>query len=319
MRASGPTKAPKLSGAHLSNLHTFLVAARHLSFGRAAEELYLTASAVSHRIARLEEQLALKLFHRLPRRVALTDDGERIFKVMQQTMDRLALAVQERSHAQIEGQLCFYARPSVAQCWLVPRLADFIARYPGIQLDLRVGNEPVDHRTRRIDLLLCYSNGEHPGLESIRLMPERIAPVCSPRYAQTHGLIGHPERLSDCTVLHDVAAWDNISFDAEWRLWQQAAGGTSELPSHFVTFDRSDLSTLAAINHAGVAIGREQLVRQRIETGELVLPWGGFREVMNYGYYLVHPARETLPKRLAVLIDWLVEQAGNPGVLVSGA
>lgn len=311
MAALGPGKAPKLTGAHLSNLHTFLVAARHLSFARAADELCLTASAVSHRIARLEEELSLKLFHRLPRKVDLTDDGERIFKVMQHTMDTLSEAVQERSDSQIEGQLCFYARPSVAQCWLVPRLADFTARYPGIQLDVRVGNEPIDYRTRRIDLVLCYSNGEHPGLESLRLMPERIAPVCSPQYAQAHGLIGHPERLAQCTVLHDVAAWDNISFDAEWRLWLDAVGDSSELPSRFMTFDRSDLSTLAAINHAGVAIGREQLVRKRVQDGELVLPFGGFREAFNYGYYLVHPAHETLPRRLKALIDWLVEQADN--------
>lgn len=311
MAALGPGKAPKLTGAHLSNLHTFLVAARHLSFARAADELCLTASAVSHRIARLEEELSLKLFHRLPRKVDLTDDGERIFKVMQHTMDTLSEAVQERSDSQIEGQLCFYARPSVAQCWLVPRLADFTARYPGIQLDVRVGNEPIDYRTRRIDLVLCYSNGEHPGLESLRLMPERIAPVCSPQYAQAHGLMGNPERLAQCTVLHDVAAWDNISFDAEWRLWLDAVGDSSELPSRFMTFDRSDLSTLAAINHAGVAIGREQLVRKRVQDGELVLPFGGFREAFNYGYYLVHPAHETLPRRLKALIDWLVEQADN--------
>ncbi|UOK40261.1 DNA-binding transcriptional regulator DsdC [Pseudomonas palleroniana] len=311
MKAIGLTKAPKLDGAHLSNLHTFLVAARYLSFARAADELYLTASAVSHRIARLEDELSLKLFHRLPRKVELTDDGERIFKVMQHAMDTLSEAVQERSHAQIEGDLCFYARPSVAQCWLVPRLSDFISRYPGIQLDIRVGNEPVDYRTRRIDLVLCYSNGEHPGLESVRLMPERIAPVCSPKYAEEHDLFNHPERLSQCTVLHDVAAWDNISFDAEWCLWRDAVGNTCELPTRFMTFDRSDLSTIAAINHAGVAIGREQLVRQRVQNGELVLPFGGFREVVNYGYYLVHPTHETMPRRLKALIDWLVEQADN--------
>ncbi len=309
MPARGLTKVPKLSGVHLSNLHTFLVAARHLSFARAAQELCLTASAVSHRIARLEEELTLKLFHRLPRRVELTEDGERIFKVMQQTMDTLSEAVQERSAAQVEGQLCFYARPSVAQCWLVPRLSDFIARYPAIQLDVRVGNEPIDYRTRRIDLVLCYSNGEHPGLQSTRLMPERIAPVCSPEYARAHGLMGEPQRLPDCTVLHDVAAWDNVSFDAEWRLWLQATGNTVELPDRFMTFDRSDLSVLAAINHAGIAIGREQLVRQRVEAGELVLPFGGFIDAVGYGYYLVHPAHPTLPKRLQVLIDWLLEQA----------
>ena len=94
-----------------------------------------------------------------------------------------------------------------------------------------------------------------------------------------------------------------------WGL--DAVGDSSPLPSRFMTFDRSDLSTLAAINHAGVAIGREQLVRKRVQDGELVLPFGGFREAFNYGYYLVHPAHETLPRRLKALIDWLVEQADN--------
>lgn len=311
MPTQGQNKVPTLNGAHLSNLHTFLVAARHLSFARAADELCLTASAVSHRIARLEEELSLKLFNRLPRQIGLTDDGERIFKVMQHTMHTLSEAMQERAHAPIEGQLCFYVRPSVAQGWLVPKLADFTARYPGIQLDIRVGNEPIDYRTRRIDLVLCYSNGKHPGLESIRLMPERIAPVCSPQYAEALGLMGHPERLAHCTLLHDVAAWDNIAFDAEWRQWLHAVADDSELPEHFMTFDRSDLSTLAAINHAGVAIGREQLVRTQIEAGELVLPFGGFVESGQSAYYLVHPAHQTMPKRLQALIDWLVEQANN--------
>ncbi|MDH4557818.1 DNA-binding transcriptional regulator DsdC [Pseudomonas sp. BN417] len=312
MSKAGFTTGPKLNGTHLANLHTFLVAARHMSFSRAADELCLTASAVSHRIARLEEDLSLKLFHRLPRKVSLTDDGERIFQIMQNTMDALSEAMQERAHAQISGQLTFYVRPSVAQCWLVPRLADFTARYPGVQLDIRVGNERIDYRTRKIDLVLCYSNGEHPGLTSTRLMPERIAPVCSPEYARKHNLLGRPERLDQCILLHDVEAWDNAAFDAEWRLWARETGATAYLPERFLTFDRSDLCTIAAMNHSGVAIGREQLVRQRIENGELVLPFSGFIEARNYGYYLVHPPLDPMPRRLQALIDWLEECARAP-------
>ncbi|WP_449433660.1 DNA-binding transcriptional regulator DsdC [Pseudomonas putida] len=299
----------ELNGAHLANLHTFLVAARHLSFARAADELCLTPSAVSHRIARLEEELALKLFHRLPRKVTLTEDGERIFQIMQRTMGALSEAVLERAHGQVAGQLTFYVRPSVAQCWLVPRLADFTSRYPDVQLDIRVGNESIDYRTRKIDLVLCYSDGNYPGLVSTPLMPERIAPVCSPAYARRLGLHGSLANLHDCTLLHDVAAWDNAAFDAEWRLWLQAAGVQSLLPERFLTFDRSDLCTLAAVNHAGVAMGREQLVRQRVASGELVLPFGDFVEINKQGYYLVHPPHDPMPRRLQVLIDWLRQAA----------
>lgn len=295
----------ELNGAHLANLHTFLVAARHLSFARAADELCLTASAVSHRIARLEEELALKLFHRLPRKVTLTEDGERMFQIMQRTMDALSDAMRDRAHGQVAGQLTLYVRPSVAQCWLVPRLADFTAQYPDVQLDIRVGNDSIDYRTRKIDLLLCYSDGNYPGLVSTPLMPERIAPVCSPDYARRIGLTGDIADLRHCTLLHDVAAWDNAAFDAEWRLWLQAVGVEMTLPERFLTFDRSDLCSLAAINHVGIAMGREQLVKQRVASGELVLPFGAFIEMAGQGYYLVHPAHDPMPRRLQVLIDWL--------------
>ena len=299
----------ELSGAHLANLHTFLVAARHLSFARAADELCLTASAVSHRIARLEDELALKLFQRLPRRVVLTEDGERVYRTMQQAMDALTEAVQARSDEQVAGQLTFHVRPSVAQCWLVPKLADFTARYPSIQLDIRVGNERIDYRTRQVDLLLCYSDGEHPGLVSTRLMPERIAPVCSAQYARQLGLTDNLGALGDSTLLHDVAAWDNAAFDAEWQLWMRAAGWHRALPSRFLTFDRSDLCSLAAMHHSGIAMGREQLVRERVARGELVLPFGDFLQVGKQGYYLVHPRHEPMPRRLQVLIQWLKDVA----------
>lgn len=301
--------AMKLNGAHLGSLHVFLVAARYLSFARAADELCLTASAVSHRINRLERELSLRLFNRMPRKVSLTEDGERLFAVMQRTMDELNEAVQERAHGEIAGQLTLYVRPSVAQCWLVPRLAQFTSRYPDIQLDIRVGNESIDYRTRKIDLVLCYSDGHHPGLTSIHLMSERIAPVCSPHYAETHALSGDLQQLGRCTALHDVAAWDNAAFDAEWQLWASYTGADIPLPGRFLTFDRSDLCTLAALNHVGIAIGREQLVTERIDKGELVLPFGGFLDTSNYGYYLVHPRHEAMPKRLKVLIDWLVDSA----------
>ncbi|MCP9761154.1 D-serine ammonia-lyase, partial [Aquitalea sp. S1-19] len=139
-----PRMGAKLTNAQFANLHTFLVAARHLSFARAAEELCLTASAVSHRIARLEQSLSLALFHRLTRRVALTEDGERIYRILQGAMGELSEALQQTPQAEVAGAIALYVRPSLAQCWLVPRLANFSARYPHISLDIRVGNDNVD-------------------------------------------------------------------------------------------------------------------------------------------------------------------------------
>lgn len=310
-----PRISARLDSRQFANLHTFLVAARHLSFARAAQELCLTASAVSHRIGRLETALNMKLFQRLTRQVSLTDEGERIFEVLQHAMGELSEALEHSSRVEVTGSIALYVRPSIAQCWLVPRLADFVERYPLVSLDLRVGNDNVDFRTRKVDLALYYANGEFPGLKSHRLMREQSAPVCSPEYAERHRLYEQPENLKHCTTLHDALAWDHAAFDAEWTLWAEQHNLLGVLPKRTLTFDRSDLSVTAALNHAGIAIGRQQLVQKHIDSGELVLPLAGFSRSGHYDYYLVHPPLSTIPKRLLVFMNWLRECARQSAVL----
>ena len=307
-----PRLSTRLNSSQFANLHTFLVAARHLSFALAAEELCLTPSAVSHRIARLEQALSLRLFERLTRRIRLTSEGERVFAILQGAMGQLCDALEQSPQAELSGPVALYARPSAAQCWLVPRLADFHQRYPNIALDVRVGNDAVDFRTQNIDLALLYANGEFAGLVSHALMSETIAPVCSPHYAALHGLHGAPHNLRQCTLLHDALAWENAVFDAEWQLWARQQGMLEALPQRGLTFDRSDLCVTAAVNHVGIAIGRQRLVQDRIDKGELVLPFGGFSQPGRYDYFLVHPPRDPLPARVQVLIDWLKACAAQP-------
>lgn len=306
-----PRAGGELNSSQFANFYTFQVAARHLSFARAAEELCLTPSAVSHRIGRLERGLGLKLFQRLTRQIRLTADGERIFNILQDAVGELLEAMQQAPGSEIAGPLAVYLRPSLAECWLVPRLAEFTARYPAIALDIRVGNETVDFRTQNIDLALYFTCGAFPGLVISTLMDERIAPVCSPEYAQRHGLLEHPDNLQQCTLLHDSLAWDNAAYDAEWQLWARHRGIEAKLPQRSLTFDRSDLCTLAATHHAGIAIGRQRLVQQRLERGELILPFGDFALSSPCEYQLAHPPREPMPSRLQAFIDWLHECAAD--------
>lgn len=305
-----PRLGTRLTGAQFANLHTFAVAARHMSFTQAAEELCLTPSAVSHRIARLEQALALRLFERLTRQIRLTAEGQRLYQVVQGLVEDLEDALQPDSTSAISGALTLYARPSITPCWLVPRLAQFQLRYPQISLDIRTGNEAADFRARHIDLALLYGDGEFPGLASQLLMSEQVAPVCSPQYAQQHGLIGAPERLQQCTLLHDALAWEHAAFDAEWQRWARQQGVQAHLPKGGMTFDRADLCAVAASHHAGVAMGRQRLVQPLIDQGLLVLPLGGFEPTAGQGYYLVHPPREPVPLRVQVMIEWLLEQTG---------
>jgi len=295
-----------LDASQFANLYTFLAAARQLSFARAAEELCLSPSAVSHRIGRLERALGQRLFVRLTRQVRLTEAGERLFAVLQDTLEQLATALEPGPADEVAGPLAVYASPSLAQCWLVPRLADFTERHPAVTLDLRVGNEPVDFRTRQIDLALYYGDGHFPGLASTLLMDEQLAPVCSPDYAHRHGLFGEVERLRDCTLLHDALAWHHAAHDAEWTQWAEHHGLSAALPERALSFDRADLCALAAAHHAGVALGRRRLVQAQLDRGELVLPFGPFAESGPYAYYLVHPPQALRSRRLQLFIDWLV-------------
>lgn len=308
-----PRIAHRLDSSQFANLHTFLAVARHMSFLQAAEELCLTASAVSHRIRRLEGALEMRLFLRLTRKISLTPEGERLFEILQRTMSELAEALEptKDENENVEGRITVYARPSVAQCWLVPQLAEFSMKYPGLSVDLRVGNENIDFRTQRIDLAIDYANGEFPGLVSHKLMDERMAPVCSPEYADRHGLCAHPENIVDCTLLHDSLAWNHAAHDAEWVLWASRSIPDIELPERSFTFDRSDLCVIAALNHVGVAIGRQRLVQKQIGRGELVLPFGAFSQRCPYSYYLVHPPMPAIPLRTSVFVAWLHEKRSS--------
>ncbi|MCX7290110.1 DNA-binding transcriptional regulator DsdC [Janthinobacterium sp.] len=304
---SGVPMVARLTASQFANLHTFLVAARHASFALAAQELALTPSAVSHRIARLEDSLGMRLFERLTRQVKLTPDGERIFAALQTGWDGLHAAI--AGGDALAGSITVHARPSIAQCWLVPRLAGLAAQYPDLSIDLRVGNDSVDFRAGQVDLALHYGDGSFPGLAARKLMDEWLAPVCSPDYAREHGLLDAPHNLSGATVLHDTLAWPACAPDAEWRLWQESQAPEVNLPARSLRFDRADLCAQAAIHHAGVAMGRRRLVQPWLDSGQLVLPFGGFDLASPQAYYLVHGARAALPARVQALLDWLLGQA----------
>lgn len=304
---SGVPMVARLTASQFANLHTFLVAARHASFALAAQELALTPSAVSHRIARLEDSLGIRLFERLTRQVRLTPDGERIFAALQTGWDGLHAAI--AGGDALAGSITVHARPSIAQCWLVPRLAGLAAQYPDLSIDLRVGNDSVDFRAGQVDLALHYGDGSFPGLAARKLMDEWLAPVCSPDYAREHGLLDAPHNLSGATVLHDTLAWPACAPDAEWRLWLDAQAPEVSLPARSLRFDRADLCAQAAIHQAGVAMGRRRLVQPWLDSGQLVLPFGGFDLASPQAYYLVHGARAALPARVQALLDWLVGQA----------
>lgn len=292
-----------LTGFQLSKLITFEVAARHESFALAAEELFLTPSAVSHQINLLEKELNIKLFLRLHRKVELTNEGKRVFLALQFSLDYLNTEIKAIQNQALAGSLTIYARPSIAQCWLVPKLSSFTECYPFIQLSILTGNENVNFQRTGIDLAIYFDNQPSFQLDYQYLMDEHIIPVCSPAYAAKFNLMGNLGNLMHCTLLHDCQAWSNGTGTDEWNSW--AIHFNAHIDSSAgMSFDRSDLALIAAKNHLGITMGRKRLVEKEIERGELVMPFPEMYLRCDQHYYVASLKDRKWPK-IDAFIDWL--------------
>lgn len=296
-----------LNGWQLSKLYTFEVAARHESFALAAEELSLTPSAVSHRINQLEEELGIQLFVRSHRKVELTHEGKRVFWALKSSLDSLNQEILDIKNQELSGTLTVYSRPSIAQCWLVPALGDFTRRYPSISLTVLTGNDNVNMQRAGIDLAIYFDDAPSSQLSHHFLMDEAIVPVCTADYARQHQLQQNPGNLRHCTLLHDRQAWSNDSGTDEWFSWAQTF--CVDLPqSSGIGFDRSDLAVIAAMNHVSVAMGRKRLVQKRLESGELIVPFGEMTLKCHQHYYVTTLPGRQWPK-IDAFIHWLQSQA----------
>ncbi len=292
-----------LTGFQLSKLITFEVAARHESFALAAEELFLTPSAVSHQINLLEKELNIKLFLRLHRKVELTNEGKRVFLALQFSLDYLNTEIKAIQNQALAGSLTIYARPSIAQCWLVPKLSSFTECYPFIQLSILTGNENVNFQRTGIDLAIYFDNQPSFQLDYQYLMDEHIIPVCSPEYAAKFNLMGNLDSVMHCTLLHDCQGWSNGTGTDEWNSW--AIHFNAHIDSSVgISFDRSDLALIAAKNHLGITMGRKRLVEKEIARGELVLPFPEMYLRCDQHYYVASLKDRKWPK-IDAFIDWL--------------
>ncbi|HSV24567.1 MAG TPA: LysR family transcriptional regulator, partial [Xanthobacteraceae bacterium] len=147
----------------LDTLRVFSVAARHMSFTKAAGELHLTQSAVSHRVRALEEELGVPLFHRLPRRLELTRAGQALAQRVDQAVADIARTIADLDLGGDTQRLTVTMLPSVASRWLVPRLPRFHALHPDIELQLIADPRLLDLRAARIDLAIRFGRGAYPG------------------------------------------------------------------------------------------------------------------------------------------------------------
>ncbi len=291
----------------LSLLSTFEVAARHLSFKLAADELFLTPSAISHRIQQLEKLLGFQLFMRMTRKLALTEDGTRLLLTLTKSLRRIDDEIEDIRYNDLRGTLTLGIAPILGQLWLMPRLPDFQQRWPSLNVMLRVRAGTVDFNEEHIDLAIYYGATHYPDLYREPLFEEKLLPVCSPAYAAQLNLQGNPERLSEACFLHASESTDVQNLFSEWRIWCESSGINLPLEGRYYGFNNYMLALQAALNGMGVLMGRHVLLSQMLASGQLVSPCGPTISA-GRNYELFYPDANSQRPRLRAFTDWLKEQ-----------
>lgn len=285
----------------LNAIRVFESTARHLNFNRAAQELHVTPSAVSHQIRALEEFLGVRLFQRLGRKVVLTAEGES-YRVSVRTGFEHIYAATERIAAQRGPRaLTVSAAPAFATPWLVPRLVAFQLAHPDIEIRLIAALELVDFSRSDVDVAIRYGMGDWPGLRSHRLFAEALTPVCSPRLRKGAHALKRPNDLRHATLLHALSRL------GQWRIWLNVAGVTGVQAERGPKFHSTPMALEAAIAGQGVAIADRRLVERYIENGRLVVPFE-ISFPSDSAYYLVYPQERADNARIAAFREWLLAE-----------
>ena len=284
----------------LNGLRAFEAAARHLSFTRAASELNVTQTAISHQIRRLEQELGVRLFVRQNRALELTAEARDYLPGIRAAFNDLRLATDRLLRRDDDHVLTISTLASLAAKWLLPRLATFQEAHPDIDVRITTSTALVDFRTGDVDAAIRYGRGHWPGLRADWLMADELFPVCSPALLTGDKPLRCPEDLANQTLLHTSGGYDD-----DWRLWLTAAGLPSSIPKlPGLTFDLILLAVQAAIDGAGVAMGRTSYVEADIAKGRLVVP---FKITLpaDAGFYLVSPEAKADPPKLKAFRQWL--------------
>jgi LysR family glycine cleavage system transcriptional activator len=294
----------------LNGLRAFEAAARHMSFTRAAAELNVTQTAISHQIRRLEEQLGLSLFIRRNRALALTREAQDYLPSIRSAFEDLQRATARLSRVEREGRLTVSTTASLATKWLVSRVAAFQDANPGLEVRITTSTHLVDFQREEVDMAVRYGRGIWSGLRADWLMVEHIFPVCSPALLNDDRPLRAPEDLARHTLLHTTVSRE------DWQLWLTAAGLPASIATRRgMTFDQSFMAVQAAVEGLGVAMGRSHLVEADIAAGRLVAP---FDMVLpqDAGYYVVTPETTAEAPKITRFREWLIASA-IPGGLGS--
>ena len=287
----------------LANLQAFEAVARRRSFAMAGAELHLTASAISHQVARLEAQLGVRLFERSAHGVRLTAAGERYLSRVAGALQAIASASDDLRQG-VANSLYVHCSPSIAQLWLMPRLAGFAQANPGVALNLSAAHIHSDFTQGTVDLDIRYGVPNWPHLVIEPLFEERIVPMASPAFLRQHRL-RRLEQLVDVPLIQS-----NVNV-VQWTDWFAAHSDKRPPERLALRFDRAQMAMEAAIQGLGVALESATLAAQHLQDGKLRPVFGLDKAVRTKAHFLVYPARHAGRPPLEAFVAWVHAEAAR--------
>ena len=276
----------------LNALRAFEASARHLSFTRAAAELCVSQGAVSHQVAQLERRLGMPLFRRLPRGLALTDEGLALVPAVAEAFDRIGGTLDRVAGGHLREVLTLGVVGTFAVGWLLERIETFSRLHPHIDLRILTNNNRVDLAGEGLDLAIRFGDGAWHGTHADHIMEAPLTPLCAPAIAaRLHG----PEDLAREALLRSYRA-------DEWPRWFAAAGVPCPTLRGAV-FDSSALMAASATLGRGVALVPAAMFGQDLQTERLVRPFP--IEIPCGSYWLIRLMSRQDTPAMATFRRWL--------------
>ncbi|AQR72752.1 LysR family transcriptional regulator [Sphingomonas sp. LM7] len=276
----------------LNALRAFEASARHLSFTRAAIELCVTQAAISHQVKALETRLGVQLFRRLPRGLALTDEGIALQPTLAESFDRMAELVEGIANGEATQLLSVAAVGSFATGWLLPRLPVFRTAHPRVDLRLFTNNNRVDLAGEGLDYAIRFGDGAWHATQALPLIEAPLTPLCTPAMARA---LSEPGDLAGVPLLRSYRA-------DEWQRWFDAAG-VAPPPLRGPVFDSSLAMAEAAMQGVGVALAPPSMLGRAIDGGSLVRP---FALEVSIGRYWLTWLKSRVPSPAMIAFrEWI--------------
>jgi LysR family transcriptional regulator of beta-lactamase len=282
----------------LNSLRAFEAAARHSSFTKAAIELCVTPAALGHQVKGLEERLGAPLFRRLPRGLALTDEGRALLPVLKDAFDRIADSLACFDDARGREILSIGVVGTFALGWLLPRMEEFEAAHPSVDARITTNNNRVDIAEEGLDFAIRFGDGAWHGTEARPILAAPLTPLCAPDIAAR---LDEPDDLHRETLLR--------SYRGEWPAWFEAAGARPPQPLTGPVFDSAALMLAAALDGAGVALVPAAMFARELADGRAVRPFAA--EIDAGGYWLTRLKTRRPTPAMEAFESWLISAASE--------